>query len=83
MSDEEYLDTRAPDIAFYALLGQVNYVWAQLDAVSSAAFASLLNLDPAELGIAIGRIETQAKIEECTLLLDIAVTTTYQAFSPT
>ena len=63
MSDEEYLDTRAPDIAFYALLGQVNYVWAQLDAVSSAAFASLLNLDPAELGIAIGRIETQAKIE--------------------
>jgi len=64
VSDSDYVDTTAPDAAFYALLGEVNYYWAQLDLVSSAAFAVLLKLDPAELGITIGRIETQAKINK-------------------
>jgi hypothetical protein len=52
MSDNDHLDTTAPDKIFYALLGEVNYV------------AVLLNLDPVELGITIGRIETQAKISK-------------------
>jgi hypothetical protein len=53
-----------PNSIVLGLMGRVNYAWAQLDLISTAAFASLLNLDPVELGMAIGRIETQAKIEK-------------------
>jgi hypothetical protein len=62
MSGSDYLDQTAPDNTILALLGSVNFTWAQLDLISSGALASLLKIDPAELGITIGRIETQAKI---------------------
>jgi hypothetical protein len=58
----ELLDQTAPDNSILALLGEVNYNWAQLDLISSGAYASLLALNPVEVGITIGRIETEAKI---------------------
>ena len=56
------LDQSAPDDSVYTLLGKVNFTWAQLELISSGAYASLFKVDPIELGITIGRIETRAKI---------------------
>ena len=61
-SDPEYLDQTTPDDGILALLGWVNFTWAQLDLISSGAYASLLALSPVEVGITIGRMETEAKI---------------------
>jgi hypothetical protein len=62
MTQSNVLDQSAPDDSVYTLLGAVNFTWAQLDQISSGAYASLLKVDPIEFGITIGRIETQAKI---------------------
>jgi len=62
MSEAEVIDSTAPDNNIITLLGHINYAWAQLDLISSGAFAGMLKLNPIELGITIGRIETQAKI---------------------
>lgn len=62
MRGHELLDQSAPDHSMYGLLGEISHAWAQLDLISSGAFACFLKLDPAEAGIVIGRIETQAKI---------------------
>jgi hypothetical protein len=61
-ADTDYLDQTVLDDSIMALLGFINYSWAQLDLISSGAFAGLLKLDPVELGITIGRIETHVKI---------------------
>jgi hypothetical protein len=62
MANLEVIDASVPDESIFALLGWVNFTWAQLDLIASGALASLLKLEPVELGIAFGRIETQAKI---------------------
>jgi hypothetical protein len=61
-SNPEFVDQTVPDDRILALLGWVNFTWAQLDLISSGAYASLLALSPVEVGITIGRIETEAKI---------------------
>ena len=62
MSSDDFLDQSAPSVQTLALLGAINFTWAQLDLISSAAFAALLKIDPVELGITLGRVETRAKI---------------------
>jgi hypothetical protein len=81
MSDD-YLDTTAPTHETLVLLGSINYAWAQLDLVSSAAFASLLKLDPAELGMTMVELRRKPKSIKCTPFPDIAETSTYQVFLP-
>jgi hypothetical protein len=52
----------SPNDGILAPLGWVNFSWAQLDLISSGAYPGLLALSPVEVGITIGRIETEAKI---------------------
>jgi len=68
MSAPEYLDETPADAALLSMFGSVNYAWAMLDLVSSAAFGALLKIDPSELGIIIGRLETQGKINKMHLI---------------
>ena len=60
--DTEFIDPTLPDNSILELLGWVNFTWAQLDLISSGAYASMLALSPVEVGITLGRIETDAKI---------------------
>ena len=68
MANTEELDQTPADAVLLSLFGSVNHAWALLDLVSSAAFGALLKIDPSELGIIIGRLETQAKINKMHLI---------------
>ena len=58
----DLVDQTVPDDTIFSLLGWVNFSWAQLDLISSGAYSSMLALSPVEVGITIGRIETETKI---------------------
>jgi hypothetical protein len=56
------VDQSAPDASTLALFGEVNFTWAQLDLIVSGALATLLKIDPAELALILGRLESKDKI---------------------
>jgi hypothetical protein len=45
-------------------IGVITITWAQFDSFVSAAFFSILNIDPVEFGIIIGRAESPAKLNK-------------------
>jgi hypothetical protein len=58
---EAIIDDDLPPDVLYAI-GQITVAWAQLDAFISAAFFSILNIDPVDFGIVIGRTESPTKL---------------------
>lgn len=43
-------------------IGQINYLWANLDAVVSAAIVATMGIDPVEISIILGKLDTRAKV---------------------
>jgi hypothetical protein len=69
MTVPEIVEYKPPPPHILSLLGTINHVWAQLDAVTSASLFSLTEMDPVEFGILLGRIETQAKLRKMLRIL--------------
>jgi hypothetical protein len=53
-------DDLPPDVLL--AIGQITTTWAQFDAFISAAFFSILNIDPVDFGIIVGRTESPTKL---------------------
>jgi hypothetical protein len=55
-------DLPPPDVL--TAIGQITTTWAQFDVFVSAALFSILNIDPVEFGIIIGRTESPTKLNK-------------------
>lgn len=64
MADSEILTPSIPSVVTLGQIGLVNYYWAALDALTSAAYIAALKGDAIEIGVTLGELDTIAKVQK-------------------
>lgn len=63
-ADNEILNPGPPRPELILALGYVNFAWAQLDAIVAASLSVYLRMPPVDVGLLVGRVETDAKLKK-------------------